>query len=189
MKRVSVMVLVLSVVLYLCSCSGGSSSDAKQKNAEAKAAVESLISGTGNNTGNEASFLSSLNQTSQSSAKQQKKSDPISILDLSAMSDAMAYSMVINMGYDVDSYIGKTVKMKGAFNYFVDPDTGNIYYACIFTDGTGCCTQPLEFVPSDQYVFPDDFPERMDDITVMGIFDTYEEGPYEYCTLRNAVIV
>ena len=189
MKPVVVLVFVLSVIMILCSCSGGSSSEAKQKNAEAMAAAESLISGTGNNAGSGASFLSSPNQTNRSSANRQNENSPISILDLSVMSDAMAYSMVINMGNDADSYIGKTVKMRGAFNYFVNPDTGSIYYACIFTDGTGCCSQPLEFVPSSQYAFPDDFPERMDDITVMGIFDTYEEGPYEYCTLRNAVIV
>ena len=32
----------------------------------------------------------------------------------------------------------------------------------------------------------EDYPEENDAICVVDVFDTYEEGPYTYCTLRSA---
>ena len=39
-----------------------------------------------------------------------------------------------------------------------------------------CCAQGIEFILTDDYA------------TVIGSFDTYYEGEYLYCTLRDAVI-
>lgn len=36
---------------------------------------------------------------------------------------------------------------------------------------------------------PDDYPQVDAEICVIGVFDTYEEGDYTYCTLRNAKLV
>ena len=35
-------------------------------------------------------------------------------------------------------------------------------------------------------VYPEDYPEPGTEICVVGVFDTYSEGDYLYCTLRNA---
>lgn len=35
-------------------------------------------------------------------------------------------------------------------------------------------------------ISPDDYPELGSDITVTGIFETYEEDGYTYCRLKNA---
>ncbi len=35
----------------------------------------------------------------------------------------------------------------------------------------------------------EDYPEENDAICVVDVFDTYEEGPYTYCTLRSARLV
>ena len=41
-------------------------------------------------------------------------------------------------------------------------------------------------VIKDFYVYPDDYPADGENVCVIGVFDTYEEGDYYYCTLRNA---
>lgn len=51
---------------------------------------------------------------------------------------------------------------------------------------TACCAQGMEFVLTDDYSYPNDYPREGDEITVTGVFDTYMEGDYMYCTLRDA---
>lgn len=110
-------------------------------------------------------------------------------VDLTALSSTMVYSEVYNMMTAPSDYIGKNVKMKGAFSYYQDPNTGNEYYACIIQDATACCAQGIEFVLAGDHKYPDDYPEMNSEITVAGVFDTYMEGEYMYCTLKNARFV
>ncbi len=107
-------------------------------------------------------------------------------VDLTVLSSTMVYSEVYNMMASPEKYIGKTVKMKGLFAYYHDEATGNYYFACIIQDATACCAQGIEFVLTEDYVYPDDYPEVDEEICVIGVFDTYQEGDYTYCTLRNA---
>ncbi len=111
-------------------------------------------------------------------------------LDLSEMSGTIVYSQVYNMMYEPEQYIGKTVKMQGAFS---TQEFNNIrYFACIVQDATACCAQGLEFQLKDSYVYPDDYPEPGTEITVVGTFDTYLEEndgkSYFYIYLRDAVL-
>ena len=110
-------------------------------------------------------------------------------IDLTEMSSTMVYSEVYSMLAGPEDYIGKTVKMNGIFNYYHDVETGNYYFACIIRDATACCSQGIEFELTDDYIYPDDYPEVGGDVSVIGVFDTYMEGEYLYCTLRNAVLV
>ena len=110
-------------------------------------------------------------------------------IDLTVLSANMVYSEVFAMVYSPEDYIGKVIKMKGPFSYLCDEATGNVYYACIIRDATQCCAQGLEFIPADDYTYPDDFPEIGEDICVIGVFDTYMEGDAKYLTLRDAVLV
>ena len=55
-------------------------------------------------------------------------------------------------------------------------------------DATACCSQGIEFVLAGEHTFPDDYPNENAIITVTGLFDTYQEGEYRYCTLREAVM-
>ena len=107
-------------------------------------------------------------------------------LDLTVLSANMIYSEVFAMVYTPEEYMGKTIKMEGIFSYVYDETTGNCYYACIVRDATQCCAQGIEFVPSDEYTYPDDFPAVGEDICVAGVFDTYMEGNGRYLTLRDA---
>ncbi|MBR1738018.1 MAG: hypothetical protein IJ736_13570 [Firmicutes bacterium] len=107
-------------------------------------------------------------------------------VDLTEMSSTIVYSEVYNMMYEPNEYIGKTIKMNGIFKTYHDDSTGNNYFACIIQDATACCTQGIEFVPTDEYSYPNDYPSEDDEITVIGVFDTYIENGYTFYTLRNA---
>lgn len=92
------------------------------------------------------------------------------------------------MLYTPDDYIGKMVKMKGAFAYYEDPETKEQYFACIIADAMACCSQGLDFIPTDEYTYPDDYPELNAEITVTGTFEIYEKNGIKYCRLANAAI-
>ncbi len=109
-------------------------------------------------------------------------------VDLTVLSSTMVYSEVYNMMVSPDNYKGKTVKMKGQFVPYYDEATGKYYFACFISDATACCAQGIEFILTDDYSYPEDYPQDGDTICVIGTFDTYMEGEYLYCTLRNAVL-
>lgn len=105
-------------------------------------------------------------------------------VDLTVLNSTMVYSEVYNMVTSPDSYLGKTVKMKGTFTYMKGDN--RYYFACLIADATACCSQGIEFVLKKGGVFPDDYPRAGETITVVGIFDTYYEGESRYCQLKDA---
>jgi hypothetical protein len=98
----------------------------------------------------------------------------------------MVYSEVYNMMSVPADYMGKCVRMKGSFAY-AEGD-GRDYFACIISDATSCCSQGIEFVLQDGRIFTEEYPTVGAEITVVGIFDTYYEGTYQYCQLIDAVM-
>lgn len=109
-------------------------------------------------------------------------------IDLTKMSSTMVYSEVYSMLMSPDDYIGKTIKMTGSYSVYEDAQTGDKYFACVIQDATACCGQGMEFVLVDEYEYPNDYPELGEEITVTGVFDTYLEGKFRYCTVRDAVL-
>lgn len=116
------------------------------------------------------------------------KTDGIDI-DLTELSSTMVFSEVYSMMFEPENYVGKSIKMDGLFSANKDEETGKYYFACIIMDATACCAQGLEFEPTGDYSYPEDFPNEGEPITVEGIFDIYTEGEYRYCTLKDAVIL
>ncbi len=107
-------------------------------------------------------------------------------LDLTELSSTLIYSEVYNMLITPDDYKGKIIKMKGLFNQYTDEETGKIYNAVVIPDATACCQQGLEFELSDKT--NPNF-EQGTEITVVGTFDTYSDGKFLYCYLKNAKII
>ena len=108
-------------------------------------------------------------------------------VDLSKMSGTVCYAQVNDMvNVNPAAYFGKTVRMSGTFA--VSSNTDTPYFACLIADATACCAQGIEFVLRDARKFPDEYPSKGTEITVVGIFDTYNEGTYRYCQLIDAVI-
>ena len=109
-------------------------------------------------------------------------------VDLTLLSSTMVYSTVYDIVYFPENYLGKTVKMQGIYTHYHDDTTDKDYFACFIQDAAACCSQGIEFELSDDYVYPDDYPEEGDIVTVSGVFDLYEEDGFTYCTLRNSVL-
>lgn len=111
-------------------------------------------------------------------------------VDLTVLSPIMVYSEVYNMMAAPEKYIEKTVRINGPFvGMYYEPTDKNYFYV-IIEDATACCTQGMEFVLAGDFIYPDDYPEENEYVTVTGIFETYtEEGDENiYTRLRDAVI-
>ncbi|MBQ8139382.1 MAG: hypothetical protein IJ195_08020 [Lachnospiraceae bacterium] len=109
-------------------------------------------------------------------------------IDLTVMGKDMVYAEVYNMMARPNDYIGKTIKMRGSYSYYYDSNSGNEYHACIIEDALACCSQGIEFVPTDAYTYPNDFPANGEEITVIGTFDIYLEADFAFMTLKNATL-
>lgn len=116
-----------------------------------------------------------------------KSADGIDV-DLTTLSSTAVYAEVWNMMAEPESYIGKTVKMKGKFAVYEDETTGQQYFACIIADSLGCCRQGLEFILKGDHKYPDDYPTVDSEITVTGTFETYTEDKFTYCRIKDAVM-
>ena len=103
-------------------------------------------------------------------------------VDLTSLSSTMVYAEVYNMMTKPSDYIGKTVKMEGPVATYHDEASDKWYYACIIKDATACCSQGIEFILAGDKKYP----AEGEEVSVIGIFDTYNEGENTYCTLRNA---
>ena len=67
-----------------------------------------------------------------------------------------------------------------------DDENDKDHYACIIRDATACCEQGVEFILSDGYSFPDDYPKEGEEISVTGVVNTYNDGEYTYWALMDA---
>lgn len=126
--------------------------------------------------------------TSSSANKAPSKPEKVD-LDLTTMSSTMVYSEVFNMVTTPENYIGKTVKMRGTYMYYYDEKPNHYYFFCLISDAMACCSQGIEFSLTKDYHYPEDYPKPDDEITVVGVFDSYEEEGNTYCILRNARLV
>lgn len=109
-------------------------------------------------------------------------------LDLSKLSGTVVYSQVYDMIMEPERYAGQTVRLRGNFSYFQDPDTQKEYFAAIIADATACCAQGIEFVWAGEHRYPADYPALDTELTVTGTFGTYEENGYTYLQLTDAEV-
>lgn len=110
-------------------------------------------------------------------------------LDLTRLSSTMVYSEVYNMRYEPEGYYGKVVRIEGLFSAYENPETGEPYFNCIIPDATACCSQGLQFflADADSLVYPDDYPENGDTVTVVGTFSKDDENVY-MCAITDATM-
>ncbi|MBR3415711.1 MAG: hypothetical protein IKN36_00450 [Clostridia bacterium] len=107
-------------------------------------------------------------------------------VDLTQLSATMVYAQVNDMLTYPDKYVGLKVRMRGPFAVY-ETDERN-YYAVIITDATACCSTGIEFLLTDAPPYPSGYPEKGTEITVTGIYHTYEEGPVSYPELYDATM-
>jgi len=106
-------------------------------------------------------------------------------LDLSVLSGTVVYSQVYDMIMEPEQYLGRVVRVKGSLSYFQDPDTLKEYFAVVIADATACCAQGIEFVWNG-HRYPEDYPPPDTEVTVTGVFNTYEENGLTYLQLADA---
>ena len=174
MKKLFCILIVVLSILSLAAC--GSEKD------KGTAATDKQ---TSNSSVSQSQPTEKESESKSTTSKPEQSADGIDV-DLTKLSSTMVYSEVYNMMVSPESYIGKTVKMNGAFAYYEDPETKKQYFACIIADATACCSQGIEFILTGEHTYPNDYPELNSEITVTGTFETYEENGYNYCRLVNA---
>ena len=167
----------------------------KSKNASVtssrKKTDSSVQDGTAGGTNDsKAAAVSGKKEKAEKSSANKAPSKPEKVdLDLTTMSSTMVYSEVFNMVTTPENYIGKTVKMRGTYMYYYDEKPNHYYFFCLISDAMACCSQGIEFSLTKDYRYPEDYPKPDDEITVVGVFDSYEEEGNTYCILRNARLV
>ena len=106
-------------------------------------------------------------------------------VDLTKMNSNMIYSYIFEMIVDPDSYMGKTIKVEGFFNSFLDESNGERYFAVIIPDALACCKQGMEFKWEGKHNYPQDYPEENQKITVTGKYcSEIMEGDISYYYLQ-----
>ena len=186
MKKIIVLLMIAAVLLSLAACSGETSSD-KTASSAGSASTSSANSDSSviDSALDQAKAPSTENPAAGDNANA-PKTDGVDV-DLTTMSSTMVYSEVLNMQQQPDQYFGKIVKMKGPFN--VTELDGNRYFACLIKDATACCSTGIEFDLAGDYSYPDDYPEKDSEITVVGTFTIYTEGNSKYLQLKDAELV
>lgn len=197
MKRKTLKVLNVLSLILLCGCS-----NAKKSNAVANATdsqdLTDVISELAAKQEEEALVQKAAEEAAQAQETDKDQEETVTNvkllewtdyvdIDLTRMSATMIYSEVYNMMMNPEEYAGKAVRIFGMYTHYHSPDD-KYYYACIVQDATACCAQGLEFVLSDAYVYPDDYPVDGDEVVVTGVFETYQEDNYVVLQLSNAVI-
>lgn len=109
--------------------------------------------------------------------------------DLTKMNSDMIYATVYQMMIDPDSYIGKTVKMKGLYYASYNELNDKYYHFVVVADAAACCSQGIEFVwDRGQHIYPDEYPLDETEVEVVGTFEGYQEEGEDntYYRLRNS---
>ncbi len=111
-----------------------------------------------------------------SACSTQTDTEKIADIDLTEMSSTMVYSQVYDMMMNPSNYAGMSIKVVGTFysEYYESTDT--TYNFVIINDATGCCPQGIEFVSKTD----EEMPEQGAEISMIGVFDIYDEGENQY---------
>ncbi len=181
-------VLFIAVIL-LTGCKDSKTTDKSSANdlSDVQAVLEQGVTETEDGTADkqdefdDQTKVSGIEAETETPADTAETADGVDV-DLTALSSTMVYSEVYNMMCRPEDYSNKTVKMSGIHAVYLDENTGKCYHACIISDATACCSQGIEFELSGDH----EYPGEGENICVTGVFDTYKEGEYTYCTLRKA---
>jgi uncharacterized membrane protein YcgQ (UPF0703/DUF1980 family) len=100
--------------------------------------------------------------------------------DVVEIKEKMFVAQTNDIYYNVEDYLGKTIKYEGVFSAYTWEETGATYYS-VFRYGPGCCGVDancgFEVVWDKQYPAPDDWVEAV------GILEEYDEDGYQYLRL------
>ncbi len=173
-KRVALLLSLSLLCAAVAGCAGKEASPAPQNAAPQPAVSPGLAPAPGPGA--------SLSVPGAGRPALAARPDPDVDVDLTALSSTMVFAEVFNIMMSPDSYVGKRIKMGGAYNSeYLAAEDAQIHYVVI-ADATACCAQGLEFkldgAPAP--VYPDDYPAANTYVEVTGTFDIYTSGDLEY---------
>lgn len=94
------------------------------------------------------------------------------LVDLTGLSQTMAFAELAAMTFSPEDYLGKTVRMQGKLAvYPANPSLGvDYFYTVVMEDATACCQQGLEFV------WDGPTPAEGTQLVVTGRYEAYDCG-------------
>lgn len=111
---------------------------------------------------------------SQSDQSQTEQNTPEGVdVDLVGLSSTVLYGEMFNIMMLPDEYTGKTIRVMGQFTVYNDLSPDTTMFAVMVADALACCQQGMEFVWEDG-VYPQDYPELGDLVTVTGVYESYQ---------------
>lgn len=187
MKKIIYIVSCLMVAVLLASCGTQAASSSYPQNLPPTfGATNSSQVGSASASSDAETKGSVASSVSSSGAKQAGTNDGTIDLDLTELSSTMVYAEVYTIMVDPESYFGKNIKMKGNLAVYEDFETGEYTFAVVIADATACCSQGLEFVLEGDYTYPQDYPEKGSEITVIGQMQPYDYNGFNMFHLENA---
>ena len=108
--------------------------------------------------------------TTSSFADEKNSTNHVDI-DLTRMSSTMVYSLVFQMVTEPTKFVGKRIKMKGAFSSYYDEESQRRFFGCVIKDALACCSQGLAFETATPRKYPKEYPSEGTSITIVGTFE------------------
>ena len=177
MKKYLCSIPVIIMIVLLAGCNSGKASGMTSGGVNENTSYDS--NGGYTNSATDASF--SRDDYDYGIIGDLAKSDGYDV-DLTNLSGNMVYAEVYDIMYSSsENYLGKSIRMKGAFDIYTDYYTKNEYTYCVIADALGCCAQGIEFVMPENM----EPPELGAEIEVSGIFESYTENGNTFYRLNN----
>ena len=110
------------------------------------------------------------------SAKSSTDKNKIDI-DFTKYNYNMASAMIFEIFMDQEAYLGKRIKIRGKF--YTDKDEHGQFFAVLLYDATACCQTGFSFEDSSRH-YPEDYPELLEDIEIVGVFSKKFYGDTEF---------
>ncbi len=106
-------------------------------------------------------------------------------LDFTKINYVMASGIIFDMLMNQNDYLGKKIKIKGAF--WADQSEPEPFLAVLLYDETACCQTGLTFKDVRRH-YPEDYPELLSEIEITGVYTKEEKDGiiYTYIDCRNS---
>ena len=188
MKKV---IYILSAILLVGTIVSCGSTEKKNKPLNTTKSVNDVLEeGASKNKEDSSEKQNESSKKSDNKGKSSYSEKDIDI-DLTTMGSDMIYANIYQMMTEPSSYEGKVIRIVGNYNANWYEPTKQYIHCVIIQDATACCAQGMEFIWDDgSHVYPDEYPKNDTEITVTGVFETYQDDGDSnvYCRLKDACI-
>ena len=192
MRKISCFILCLIMAGFMsgCSSSDGPKSRMTAQTTGIRDVIESQMSkeaGITSGSSEETTTVTSQTETQETASSVSSDGSNVDF-DLTNLNSDVIYAEVYSMMIFPDQDIGKSVKVSGVITVYYDEARDKYHFACFVADAAACCQQGIEFILDGDKAYPADYPKEGAEITVTGVFGTYDEDGNTYWALTNAAM-